>query len=159
MPDTHIDKPTLIANIKHDRARLDELVTSLDHARLLEPALDGGWCVKDALAHITAWEQLCLKWIREGRREEGPFTQGTIDAFNRGIYETNRDRALDAVMADSRRSYDAIVQTADTLPDDIDAAPAWAPGRSLGEIISSNADEHYREHIDQIEAWLRARNA
>ncbi len=34
---------------------------------------------------------------------------------------------------------------------------ARAPGRPLGEIISSNADEHYREHIEQIEAWRRGR--
>ena len=152
-----MNKNELLANIRRERATLDALVTSLSEAQMIAPELDAGWSVKDVLAHITAWEQLCLKWIREGRRDEGPFTQESIDAFNQSIFDANKGRALDAIREESKRSYVAIVETVEALADDLDAAPAWAPGRPLGEIISSNSDEHYREHIEQIEAWLRGR--
>jgi hypothetical protein len=150
-------KSELLANIRRERAMLDALVSSLSEAEMIAPELDAGWSVKDALAHISAWERLCLRWIREGRREEGPFTQASIDAFNDGIYEGHRVHTLGDVLAESRESYAALVAMVEALTDDLDAPPAWAPGRPLGEIISSNADEHYREHIGQIEAWLRGR--
>jgi uncharacterized protein (TIGR03083 family) len=150
-------KSELLANIRRERATLDALVASLSKAQLIAPELDASWSVKDALAHITAWERLCLKWIREQRRDEGPFTQESIDAFNGRIYEANRDRALGAILEDSRRSYDGMIAMVEALADDLDAAPAWGPGRPLGEIISSNADMHYREHIEQIRRWTERR--
>ncbi|MDE3096840.1 MAG: ClbS/DfsB family four-helix bundle protein [Chloroflexota bacterium] len=147
-------KDELIASIKRDRATLDALVAPLDEAQMTAPALDGGWSVKDVLAHISAWEELCLKWIRTGRREEGPFTQETIDAFNQSVYDVNRDRLLDAILEESRQSYESMVEAVAALTDDLDATTAWAPGGPLGQIISANADEHYREHADQIRRWL-----
>ena len=150
------NKNELLAAIRRDRAALDALVASLSEAQLVAPELEAGWSAKDVLAHITAWERLCVKWIRERRREEGPFTQESLDALNKSIYDANKGRALDAILEESRRSYAAIAETVEALTDDLDAAPVWAPGRLLGEIISSNSDEHYREHIEQIEAWLRA---
>jgi len=153
-------KAELVANIERDRARLDELLAALDGARMTEPALDDGWSVKDALAHITSWEQLCLGWIRAGERREGPFTDDSLNALNARIYAENRDRPLVAVLARSRQSSAEILAVTESLSDEALAAPpAWAPGRPLAEIISGNADDHYREHIDQINAWLARANA
>ena len=153
-------KAELIANIERDRARLDELLAGLDEACMIEPALEEGWSVKDALAHITSWEQLCLGWIREDARREGPFTPESINALNARIYAENRERPLADVLARSRQSSTEILAVAESLSDDALAAPpAWAPGRPLAEIISGNADDHYREHIEQISAWLARANA
>jgi len=153
-------KAELVANIERDRARLDELLAALDGARMTEPALDDGWSVKDALAHITSWEQLCLGWIRAGERREGPFTDDSLNALNARIYAENRDRPLVAVLARSRQSSAEILAVTESLSDEALAAPpAWAPGRPLAEIISGNADDHYREHIEQISAWLARANA
>jgi hypothetical protein len=150
-------KSELLASIRRERATLDALVASLSEAQRIAPELDADWSVKDALAHISAWERLCLKWIREGRRDEGPFTQESIDAFNDGIYEGHRVHTLDDVLAESRESHAALLAMVEALMDDLDAPPAWAPGRPLGAIISSNADEHYREHIEQILRWTERR--
>ncbi len=147
-------KDELLASIKRDRATLDALVAPLDEAQMVAPALDGGWSVKDVLAHISAWEELCLKWLSAGRREEGPFTQETIDAFNQSVYDANRDRPLDVILEASRRSYESMAEAVAALTDDLAAPPAWAPGGPLGQIISANADEHYREHAEQIRRWI-----
>jgi hypothetical protein len=56
-----------------------------------------------------------------------------------------------------------MIAAAESLDDAaLAASPAWGgggtdaatTGRTLAEIISSNSDEHYREHIEQIERWL-----
>jgi hypothetical protein len=155
----------LLASIRRDRATLDALVSPLSEAQMMAPDLEAGWSVKDVLAHISAWEQLCIKWVREGRRDEGPFTQESIDAFNDGIYQANRERPLVEVLEYARGSYTAMITTAEAVTSDLDAPPPWASDEftggattaTLGQIISANSDEHYREHIEQIEAWLRGR--
>jgi uncharacterized protein (TIGR03083 family) len=152
----------LVASIRRERATLDALVSSLSDAQMVAPELDAGWSVKDVLAHISAWERLCVKWIREGRREEGPFTQESIDAFNDGIYRANRERTLAAVRDESRGSYEAMIVTAEGVTANLDAPPPWASDEftggagtaTLGQIISANSDEHYGEHIEQIRGWL-----
>lgn len=157
-------KDELLANIRRERARLDTLVSSLSDAQMVAPELDADWSVKDVLAHISAWERLCVKWIREGRRDEEPLA--SIDAFNDGMYRAHREQTLDAIRAESRLSYEEIVQAVQTLNADLAAAPAWATDAftgagataTLGQEISWNSDEHYREHIEQIEAWLRGRS-
>ena len=152
----------LVASIRGERARLDALVSSLNDAQMVAPELDAGWSVKDVLAHISAWEQLCVKWIREGRREEGPFTQASIDAFNDSIYQANRERTLLEVREHARGSYEEMIATAEGVISGLDAPPPWASDEftggaataTLGQIISANSDEHYGEHIEQIRGWL-----
>ena len=127
--------------------------------------LNDGWSVKDVLAHITGWEQLCLKWIRENRRDEGPFTQETLDALNAAMHDEHSCGTLAVTLASARNSHDAMIAAVESLDDaTLAATPSWAgggtdaatTGRTLANIISSNSDEHYREHIEQIERWLEA---
>ncbi len=118
--------------------------------------------MKDVLAHVTSWERLCLKWIARGGRDEGPFTEESLDALNASMYSAHRDQTLDAIRSESRRSYETLVATIEALTSDLDASPPWGgdvltDGRAtptLGETIRANSDEHYCDHIDQISAWL-----
>ena len=153
-------KSELLANIRRDRAQLDALIASLPRERMAERSLEGGRSVQDVLAHITAWEQLCLDWIRTGDRPGTPFTMEAIDAFNAQTYEENRGRALAEVLAESRRSSDELLETVEQLSEeDLTESDrfAWTRGEPLSLLVSANADDHYREHIAQIEAWLGPR--
>jgi len=146
--------------IKRDHAALDALLARVPETRMTQPLLDAGWSVKDVLAHITAWEQLCLKWLRTGVREEltaGDDLGTQVDALNARLYAENRAQALDAVRDAYARSYDEIVTAAEALSDEqLTAKPAWAPHAHLWQIVSANSDEHYREHIEQISRWIAA---
>ncbi len=150
-----MNKEELTKRIRADRARLDALVGGLDDARMLEPALEQGWSVKDVLAHISAWERLCTNWLEAAARDETP-ERGEVrdvDAFNAATFAANRERPLGDVRAESRASYEAIVAAIEATSDAELASdarfgwPAW-------QMASANTDDHYREHIAQIEAWL-----
>lgn len=148
-------KDELTKRIRIDRARLDELVGSLDDARMVEPALEQGWSVKDVLAHISAWELACTRWLEAAARDETPERPEVrdVDAFNAATFAANRDRELSDVRAESSASYGAIVAAIDATPEAElanDARFGW-PGWQLA---SANTDDHYREHIAQIESWL-----
>ncbi|MBI5285035.1 MAG: ClbS/DfsB family four-helix bundle protein, partial [Chloroflexi bacterium] len=115
---SEIDKNTLLANIGRDRATLDALVAGLNEAQLLEPALEAGWSVKDVLAHIAAWERLCTSWLDAIARDETPERPevGDVDATNARFYEQALRTPLGDVMAESGRSYQAIVEAVERLP-------------------------------------------
>ena len=152
-------KEKLTKRIRADRTRFDALVASLDSARLVEPSLEGGWSVKDVLAHVSVWERVCSAWFEAAARGETPDRPEVrdIDAFNARSYADAKDRRLADVLAESRSSHEAIVAAiegmseADLADDKRFGWPAW-------QMASANSDDHYREHIAQIEAWLGSRS-
>ncbi len=153
-------KDELLAAIRRDRALLDTLVAGLDEAQMLDPALDGGWSVKDALAHIAAWERLCTSWLDAIARGETPARSEVqdVNATNARFYEQARATALADVMTESARSYQAIVEAVERLPA-ADLADEKRFGWPTARVVSGNTDDHYREHIAQIEAWLQGKGA
>lgn len=157
-------KADLLASIRDERARLDGLVASLGSRRITEVTLDGGWSVKDVLAHISAWEKICMAQVRNNQPmqapppgENGPST----DVINQKVYEGSRAKSVDEVMAEARRSYSDLLTLVESLSDDALAAVVGSGQEGaessppVGQLISENSDGHYREHIEQIEAWLR----
>lgn len=149
-------KTELIEAMRRDRAALDTLVGALDDAQLTQPALDAGWSVKDVLAHVSAWERLCASWLEDvahGRMPERPEVRD-VDGTNAREYERARDLPRREILAASRRSYEAILDSVRALSE-ADLADQTRFGWPTWQMASSNSDEHYREHTDQIESWLR----
>ncbi|HYM15109.1 MAG TPA: ClbS/DfsB family four-helix bundle protein [Dehalococcoidia bacterium] len=147
-------KDELLAAMRRDRARLDALIAPLDGARMTEPALEGGWSVKDVLAQISLWERACAGWFEAAARDETPERPEVrdVDETNARGYEAAKGRALGEVVAESRASHEALRRAVAALPDEELAGdkrfgwPGW-------QVASSNSDEHYREHIGQISRW------
>jgi uncharacterized protein (TIGR03083 family) len=148
-------KSELLAALRRDQSRLDALVASLDDARLTAPSLDGGLSVKDVLAHITTWEDLCAGWLRDVARGVTPARPETkdVDGTNARAYATAKARPLADVIEASRASHAAIIDAIEALPD-AELAAESRFGWPTWQMASSNSDEHYREHIEQIERWL-----
>jgi len=153
-----VKKEELTKRIRADRARLDALVAGLDAAQLVELSLESGWSVKDVLAHVSVWERLCSGWFAAAARGETPDRAEVrdIDAFNARAYADAKDRPLADVLAESRLSHDAIVASIEGMSD-AELADGKRFGWPMWQMASANTDDHYREHIDQIEAWLGRR--
>ena len=160
-------KSELLAAIRRDRARLDALVASVPRERMTEPTLDGARSVKDVLAHVSAWEKICMALIRNNTPIDPPpagETRPSTDLINEKIYEGSRDQSLDDVITDAQRSYTDMLALVEGLTDDALAAVQGggqeaaelmdAEGPQVAQLISENSDAHYREHIAQIERWL-----
>jgi hypothetical protein len=163
-----VNKRELLDSMESERSRLDAIVDTLGESEMVRPALDDEWSIKDALAHIAGWEQRFIgasKAVARGEQPDWPddgWTQELTDQVNQRDFEANRDRALDDVVAESRRSYAEMRRLVERLSDDDLTNPgrwAWTRGHALIEFVSSNADEHYREHADAIEAWWAGQGA
>ncbi len=58
-----MEKTTLLENIQREHNQLVTLLTPLDEVLLCTSTLDGGWSIKDLMAHVSAWEQLDIKHL------------------------------------------------------------------------------------------------
>jgi hypothetical protein len=56
-----MDKTSLLKTIQTEYAEFESIVAPLSEAQLCSPTLDGGWSVKDIMAHVAVWEQICTR--------------------------------------------------------------------------------------------------
>src|SRR5215212_4575392 len=54
-------KQDLLAVMRESRAELEQAVAA--YQGRLDTAIDGGWTVRDALAHIAVWERMAARKI------------------------------------------------------------------------------------------------
>jgi len=147
-------KHELLVRMRGERAALQSLVASIDAAALTQPALDDGHSVKDLLAHISLWERLCAKWLEAVARGETPDRPevADVDATNARAHAAAQAAPLAAVLDESRRAHQALLDAVEALSA-ADLADEQRFGWPTWQLVRVNSDEHYREHIDQITAW------
>jgi hypothetical protein len=168
MPDVTdvLGKQELVAAVRKERAKLNELFASLDGTAFLAPARADGWSAKDVLAHITAWERRLLSWIERWRatgspqRPEPGMAWDAIDALNERDYQSSKAAPAADVRREAAASYEDVQRTIDTLTDRelTERTETWDM-LSLSWIVGANTHEHYLEHREEIEAWRSERPA
>lgn len=159
-----MDKAKLLDLIQAERAFVERTLSLMSREQMVQPMSEGGWSVKDTLAHISAWEQLCLSWIEAAQRGATPeapapgFTWDEIDRLNAKIYQDHKDHPLDDVLAYSAQSYRQMRETVEALPEEALFTPkyfAWLHGDDpLWLYIAHNAHIHYEEHMVTVREWL-----
>ena len=161
-------KTQVLAAIRDEHTQMEELLAGLAESELTAPLLDAGWSVKDSLAHLVAWEKLMLGWVESSMRGVQPvvYTPEFVapddkaqeeagPRLNDHIFQENRERALDDVLADFRRTHEEVVKEIELLSEDDIFGPdrfPWRKGKPLLTTIAGNTYGHYEEHI----GWIRA---
>jgi uncharacterized protein DUF1706 len=142
---------------------LSGLIESLG-ADGLERKGGGRWAVKDHLAHIAAWELSLLALLDGGDRRTAMGVSeaaADTDAINEEVWLAHRDAAAAEVLADSRRSHDALMRRLGAMSD-ADLRRSYNhyqpndprdPGddRPVVDWVAGNTYEHYAEHIRYIQ--------
>ena len=156
----------LLQQTRSERQALDDVLAKLTEDALCAPVLDGGRSMKDEFAHIADWESRIIRATAAAERGETDvwpepgYTMADIDKLNERDFVASRDRSLEDVRADAGVSFDAYVAWIEHFSDEqIAGELPYTPGIPLANIIRANGDEHYREHLDQIEAWRAGRGA
>ncbi len=146
------------------RRRLEINLSALSAEEMLRPGVTGTWSVKDILAHLVAWERLFLKWYSAGVQGGAPDTapvgmcQKTIAALNQQIYEKNRWRSLDDILAEFRTSYQEIVAVIEAIPEEelfVHGRFNWTGQLTLADYIAGNTCNHYAWAKSQIRKWAK----
>lgn len=138
------------AGVAH-RALISALdgLTEEDAARV---GLTAEWSVKDALAHVAAWETegaLVLEGLRQGAVEAPKLDKETIDRFNAAAVEERRGRTLAEVREEFDARHRRTGELLASMPDELDES---SREYHLAEIL---AVRHYTHHAAQIEEWKK----
>ena len=157
--DAQIDKATLLNNVRSERARLDALLAAFTDEQMARPGAGGDWSVKDVIAHIAWHEREIVRMLRERSLEDGVVSELwglPTHERNQAIYDSNRDRSLQEVLAESRQVQAELGELLAGLSEsDLtdpgrykDMPAEWQPWK----LIAENTYEHYHDHAQAIGA-------
>src|SRR5215470_767962 len=74
-----MDKTTLLNTIQTEYAQFESLIAPLSETQLCTAPFEGEWSIKDIMAHIAVWEQLCTRWLEEFLRGVTPQPSERLD--------------------------------------------------------------------------------
>ncbi|MGH9417268.1 MAG: DinB family protein [Terriglobales bacterium] len=96
---------------------------------LLRPGVTGRWSVRDIIAHVTTWEEECLKHLpvvlAGGRQPRYADLYGGIDAFNALTTARHAALSLPQVLARQRRVHRRLLRYIAAAPDAAVAEPRF----------------------------------
>jgi uncharacterized protein (TIGR03083 family) len=153
-----MDKARTLAALE---TRFDEFLAVLAQVppeRMEEPTLDGGWSVKDLLAHLTFWEWHTLTGIQAGLRGARPdWPPGSADTINARIYAQSHDRPLAEVLAALHQTHRDFMEQIAALDEADLIEPGrfvWSPRRPVRAWVYEDGYGHYPRHTRQLQEWL-----
>jgi hypothetical protein len=117
-----------------------------------------GWSVKDIVAHVAWSEMEIIPVFRDHVMAGSELWNLDQDARNAAVYEMNRERPLQEILAEERQAYRELLPALEALSEGDLYDPTryrnmpsdWQPWI----LIPGNTYKHYREHAEMIRAWL-----
>lgn len=160
-----MDRTTLLNTIQTEYAQFESLIAPLSESQLCTLPAEGEWSIKDIIAHVAVWEQICARWLEEFRHGVTPQPAERVDrGINGRIYRENRDRSPAEVQALAQRAHQRFLHQVELLTqtiseEDLNASQrfAWTkdwPSESILAVIADNSYEHYRDHAQHVRSLL-----
>lgn len=142
-------------------AHFDALIAGLSEQQIQMSGVNGGWSVKDHIAHLTFWERMnlleMLKAIEQGTNWTDPGLESTEevrDKTNQQVYLQNKDRSLADVLSEFQVTHQQVMEYLEKLNEEELKTPyKWLGGYTIITWLSE-PNGHYDEHEQYIRAWL-----
>jgi hypothetical protein len=163
MADTPTSTNELIQHIDAAWAELQAGMADLTEEQLNTPD-DGGWSIKDNLAHLSAWEHYMIAThlggapITESHNVDEATVEAGEDAINAAIQQRSRDRSATEIRAEAERVHAETMQTLRAMPFADLLKPRFADDpeqRPMLNWVIGNTYHHYQEHGAYIQKQLK----
>lgn len=154
-------KEKLLEEIRQEREQFEEKMVKLSKDQMIDPGLEGGWSVKDILAHISVWEFRMIEWLDQALKGEVPEllapgrSWDDLDEMNKQSYTENQSKSLSLILSQFQASFLKAIQAVEDTPETALIDPnrfKWRDGRPLWKIVATIMYWHYKEHGEQITA-------
>ncbi len=156
-------KADVIADLQAARAALLDSIAGLTPDQMVQVGAIGLWSVKDALAHLVAWEAELVTTLAQlpQLKAQAPRIVDIedIDEWNAEQYHLNAGRPLALVLEDFEGVHKHLVQAINALDSrvlDDNRRFVWMEGEPISYLILENATWHEEEHAEDIRAWREA---
>ena len=154
-------KAGLIDTLRTRRAEWDAALAQVPEDRMTQPGAAGRWSVKDIITHITSYERWMADRMHEVLRGE-TYVPTELDQLHYEprydrIYEIERDRPLEEVLAESRQVFPRLMAAVQAHTEEFLIQPQQFEGAPqpivVWQMLRSEVYDHYGEHIPSILAW------
>jgi hypothetical protein len=160
-------KTELLERMRAGREEWEALLAQIPDSARSEPALAGGWSLKDLIAHVAAFENWTAAQIRaanEGRVPTDKELYGVeevtvdpqgwdLDRENAKIYARYKETPLAEVMTFSSQAFADLIAAVESVAAEDFArtgAQAWTEDTTLLEVIPGQCYAHYEQHADDL---------
>src|SRR5690242_4756400 len=165
--DTRQTKDELLERIRTGRADFDTVLLAVPPEVVDQPLLDGGWSVKDLVAHIAAYDQWTAAQItaaNAGRAATDRELYGVEDVpddpqgwdedrQNAAIRDRYADVSYPDALAFAEQSFNQLLSVLTTTPEDVLTRPgaqAWTEGQAVIDLVPGETYRHYAEHLPAL---------
>lgn len=150
-------KTELLRILRAEQGQWEQLIALIPCDQLEQPMTPGGWSLRDLLAHLLWYMQEGLTNCRDGRVQYPEMWGRPYDELNADIRQAAQTMDGAAALATWRATcqeiYAWVSESDETWLDGMVAFPGEKPVSRLTQ-VEINTVGHYREHIDDLRAWL-----
>ena len=156
-------KAELMASIEREWKSLMEVVEKLDFTKMTTPDA-GGWSPKDNLAHLAEWLNVLMGYHLDRRPShevlgvaEEVTTGWDMELINPALFERNRNRSMQDVLAELKSVYVELVNKLGSMTYEDLLMPRHADDPEKRPVLMwvlGDTTEHFAEHRATIEKML-----
>jgi hypothetical protein len=130
-----LNQGAILRFFREDHRKLKQTIAKLTESQMINDTVMGDWCVKDILAHISAWNWEIAKSIDDVLKKKAPWylSKGET-AFNVAEVEKRRKWSLVEVLEEWEKSFDALTHRIEDITADewnIDTELTWTDGSAM----------------------------
>jgi hypothetical protein len=165
---TTISKAALLDQIERERMIWEQLLEAVGEARMEQPGAAGAWSFKDVVAHLNGWRVRTLARLNAARTGVEPApppwpvdldedSEAGLAQINAWIERAGRERSLQEVLDEARRSFDRMRDAVLALSDEELTDPSrypWMGGEPVGAVVGYSFGHFHDEHEVDLTAWL-----
>ena len=147
MPKDTREPQEILAHVISSRVALTSAIFGLSEAQLTTPGPLGRWSVKDVMAHIGHWEEVCLEELQihlRGERSGKDYRDAVAlnDQWEAGLQALSLQESITLF---EQAHYQLFALLAALRPDQWSGyVRAWVQGSTW---------HHFEEHGEQIREW------
>jgi hypothetical protein len=143
-------KTEIEERVRDSHLKLLKALDGLTEEEAARVGLNPQWSIKDALAHVVAWESQGADTIREiqaGTWKPQRLNKEMIDEFNARAVEVRRELSMREVSDEFNAAHSRMESLIASLPDEIEeSSPTY-------KFIEGVTFRHMTHHAAQIEEW------
>ena len=148
-----MNKRELLERVREAHEKLTKALEGLTEEEATSVGLNSQWSIKDALAHVVAWEIEAVRAISEIQSntwKPQKFDKQTIDEFNAHAVESRKENSMSQVRLEFDEAHREMEHTIVTLlPDEVDeSTPAY-------KFVEGTTFRHHTHHAAQIEEFRK----
>lgn len=162
------EKAQMIGALQEEFDRWDALLSPLNETQATTPLNEGGWSVKDIVAHLYAWQHVSIARLDAAVEHHAPNfppappqfdldTENDVNGINDWFHETYREWRWLEIYQSWRAEFMRYIDRASALSDEDLLDPArypWMHGHPLAESLRGSHEHHHVDHFDEVRDWL-----